>query len=119
MSAESDELTATEVREILDRIEEEGINHAENVPETFEKFARQVVEEGTFFPDCSVHAEVSLTPRERITGTRNQDVTAMIMMGLLLGSALERDVPMGSEREEEWKNGNFELPTEDENATES
>lgn len=38
--------TADEVRKILDRLHDEQITHTENVPETVEVFAEEVVEEG-------------------------------------------------------------------------
>lgn len=112
MSSETTDRTfsADEVREILDRLEEEGFTHTENVPETVEGFAKEVVESGTFTPDCRVTAAVSLTPRERLTGRGEQDVTAMLILGMMLGSALERDVPMDSTLEDAWLDGAFELP---------
>ena len=101
---------ADEVREILDRFQSEGFNHTENVPDTIERFAKEVVESGTFYPDCNITAEVSLTPKERLTGKRDQDVTAMFIFGLILGTALERDVPMDTELEKAWRDGAFVLP---------
>lgn len=101
----------SEVREILDRFEEQNWSrHTASSYETVEQFAREVVEEGTFTPDVKITAELSLTPTERITGRRRQDVTAMVMMGMVLGAALERDVPKGSPEEEVWRKGEFELP---------
>lgn len=101
---------ADEVRETLDRLQDMEITHTENVPESIEGFARGVVESGTYTPDCNVTADVSLTPRERLTGEREQDVTAILILGMMLGSALERDVPAGSALEDAWKDGAFELP---------
>ncbi len=101
---------ATEVREMLDRLGDEVITETENVPEAVEQFAERVVEDGTYTPDCNVTASVSLPLRERLLGTREQDMTAMLILGMMLGSALERDVPKGSDREEAWEWGAFELP---------
>jgi len=102
---------ATDVREILDRFEEQNWNrHTPQAYESVEQLMEQVVEEGTFAPDVTLDAELSLTLRERITGTRQQDMTAMLLMGLILGSALERDVPMDSDEEEQWRAGEFSLP---------
>lgn len=101
---------ADEVRETLDRLLDEEISHTENVSGTLEAFAREVVEEGTFWPDCRVEASITLPLRERITGRRSQDVTAMLCIGLVLASALERDVPMNSALENAWRDGAFELP---------
>lgn len=102
---------ATEVRQILDRFKEQDWDrHTANSYESVEQFAETVVEEGTFTPDVSFTAELDLTPKERITGRREQDMTAMVILGLMLGSALERDVPEGSETEEAWREGEVELP---------
>jgi hypothetical protein len=94
---------ATEVREIVDRLKERKHNTGK-IHETMEGFAREVVEQGTLTPDCSVTLDVSLPLRERISGKRKQDVTAML--------TLERDVPRDSDREEAWRDGQFELPEE-------
>lgn len=105
---------AIHVRKTLDRFEEQNWNrHTGNAYETTEEFMQRVVEEGTFTPDVSVDATLNLTMRERITGTRQQDMSAMIMMGMLLGAALERDVPMDSKEEELWRQGEFSLPDGD------
>jgi len=102
---------ATDVREILDRFEEQNWNrHTPNAYDTIEELMEQVVEQGTFKPNARVTANLNLTMRERITGNREQDMTAMLLMGLMLGSALERDVPMDSDEEEQWRAGEFSLP---------
>lgn len=103
-------VSATEIRNVLDSFQDEEIAHPANVPDTIEGFAHAVVEDGTFYPDCRVTAKISLPLRERITGNRSQDMTAMLCIGMLLGSALERDVPMDSAREDAWRNGEFKLP---------
>lgn len=110
MSDSDPKFTATEVQEVMDRLEEREFTHTDNVPESVNGFVRKVVENGTLTPDCPVTAELSLTLRERITGTREQHVTAMLIMGMMIGSALERDVPKDSREEEEWRKGNFEIP---------
>lgn len=104
---------ADEVREILDKFHRETSTDIEAVPETIERFTKKVVERGSFAPGCNVTANVSLTPRERITGHREQDMTAMLIIGLMLGSALERDVPMDSALEDAWRDGAFTLPERD------
>lgn len=105
-----DTFKAQEVREILDRIEQQEMAHTDNVSETVEGFARAVVEDGTLTPDAKITTELGLTWRERITGTRTQDVTAMVLIGMMLGTALERDVPMDSALEDAWRDGAFVLP---------
>ena len=102
---------ATDVREMLDRFEKQNWNrHTPKAYDTIEELMEQVVEQGTFKPNAKVTANLSLTMRERVTGNREQDMTAMLLMGLMLGSALERDVPMDSDKEEQWRNGDFSLP---------
>lgn len=103
--------TATEVRDLLDRIESGAFgDRAAEHADTIEGFAEAVVEHGRMTPDRRVTAELSLTPRERITGHREQDMTAMLSLGVMIGAALERDVPQGSETEDAWRNGAVELP---------
>lgn len=106
-----DWLQATEVREILNRFEEQDWNrHTDDAFETVEGYMEEVVEEGDFMPGSRVHANLDLTVRERLTGNRQQDMTAFLTMGLMLGSALERDIPRDSGREEKWRDGEFVLP---------
>lgn len=102
---------ATSVRKQLDQFEEQNWNrHTPQAYESVEQLMEQVVEGGTFTPDVTLDAELSLTLRERITGTRQQDMTAMLLMGLMLGAALERDVPMNQDEEDAWREGKFVLP---------
>ena len=102
---------ATEVRKILDRFEEQDWNrHTANSYETVEEFAEVVVEEGTFTPDVSITADLDLSLKERLTGRREQQLTSMVILGMMLGSALERDIPTDSEEEEIWRNGDARLP---------
>lgn len=104
-------MEATEVRTQLDRFAEQNFNrHTANAQQTVEQLMEEVVEGGTFTPDVEVTAELPLTWEERITGTREQDMSAMLMMGMMLGAALERDIPMDSEEEEAWREQEFTLP---------
>ena len=102
---------ATNVRELLDRFEEQNWDsHIDNSYGAVESFAEDVVEEGTFIPDAKVTADLNLTLSQRLSGSREQDVTPFIVIGLMLGTALERDVPMDSDEETLWEEGEFELP---------
>jgi len=101
---------ADEVRRILNDLADQEITAVEDVPESIEAFAACVVEEGTFTPDAKITAKLSLTLSERLTGSCNQDLTAMVILGMMLGSALERDVPMDSTLEDAWRDGAFVLP---------
>jgi hypothetical protein len=109
-------MEATEVQKFIDRLREQNLDrHTPGSTESLEALARAVVEEGEWMPeDTQLTAELGLTFQERISGTREQDMTAMVLAGMMLGSALERDVPTGSEAEDEWRAGNFTLPEGDE-----
>lgn len=102
---------ATEVAELLAKCASQNWNqHTPGVYTTVEEYTRQIVEQGQLLPDGEITAELSLTPRERITGTREQDMTAVFAIGVMVGSALERDIPKDSDAETVWRNGGFELP---------
>jgi len=104
-------MEANEVRTELNRISEQDYErHTGGVSNSLEGLMEAVVEEGTFTPDVNVTADLNLTLRERITGEREQDMTAMLMLGMMLGSALERDIPMDSEEEDAWREQEFTLP---------
>jgi hypothetical protein len=109
-----DKHEATEVREMLDRFEEQNWDrHTGDAFESVEGLTKEMVEQGTLTPDCEVFANLDLTLKERITGRRKQKMTAMLLIGMMLGTAMERDVPMDSELEDEWEEGNFVLPGDD------
>lgn len=107
---------ADAIRETLDGLNEntnEDVHGIDNFDETIESFVEQVVEQGTFIPDNSrVSAGLDLTMRERLSGRREQDMTAMLVIGMMLGTALERDVPSDTALENLWREGVFELPDE-------
>ena len=104
---------ADDVRRQLDRLREQGYDEIiEDYSDTIEAFMERVVEDGTYTPEENVTAALNLTLRERITGDREQDVTAVFITGLILGSALERDIPMDSDVEDAWKDGEVSLPDE-------
>lgn len=107
-------MEATDVRAQLDQFAEQDFNrHTANTQQTIEQLMEEVVEGGTFTPDVEVTAELNLTLGERVSGNREQDMSAMLMIGMMLGAALERDVPMDSEAEELWREGEFTLPEGD------
>lgn len=105
---------ATEVREMLNRIKE-NTQVLEEIEgnDTLEEKMRQVVEEGSMMStEGTLEVELNLLVKERLSGSRVQNVDAIFNLGLLLGSALERDVPANSEEEDEWRDGEFTLPDE-------
>lgn len=102
---------ADDVRRQLNRLREQGYDDIiEDYSDTIEAFMERVVEDGTYKPEENITAALNLTLRERITGNREQDVTAVFITGLIFGAALERDIPMDSDIEEAWKEGDVELP---------
>lgn len=111
--SEEEVYTADEVRDIVDRVKVNEDSAVDNVGETFEEYATVVVESGTMSPDCEISTELSLTLRERITGKRTQNLSAIFTLGMMLGTALERDVPKDSALEDAWRDGAFTLPDDE------
>lgn len=107
-------IEATEVRETLDKLGEADMGDVEGMGDVIEMFTREVVENGTFLPGNEIKADLNLSLRERLTGHREQNIEAILSIGMVLGAALERDVPEGSEKETDWRKERFELPREDE-----
>lgn len=102
-----------ELKRQLERLREQDYDaYTENYFGTIEEYCRQMVEDGTMTPKVYVTAEVSLSLTERLTGTRKQDMTAMLATGIMLGAALERDVPMGSDAEDEWRDSGLDFDAE-------
>lgn len=100
---------AVEVNQTLTGMKDNSVifNTADGLSESIEEYMRLVIEEGEFFPGPKLTTELDLTVKERLSGRRTQDVTAVFGMGLMLGAAMERDIPQGSEKEQLWKNGDF------------
>lgn len=110
-----DELQAEEVREVLDRMYEmDSVDLIDNFEGSVEEFARLIVEEGELFPDDeNLVAGIPLSLKERIKGERRQPMKGAIGIGLLIGTALERDIPMDSDIEDMWRDGEMTLPEKD------
>lgn len=109
----TEELEANEVRKVLDKIEYYTGEHTEGISYSVESFMQEAVEQGNLFSGSKLTSDLSLTYKERISGERTQDMTAIFVMGVMLGSALERDIPAHTELEEKWRNGEFKLPNND------
>lgn len=101
---------AHKVANEINRIQENTSSPIEGLDLTVKQYMECVVENGTFLPNAAVVSQLSLTPKERITGTRKQDMTAVMALGMMLGAALERDIPKDSALEDAWRDGAFELP---------
>jgi hypothetical protein len=95
-----------ELQREIERIHDEGYDDfIEQFDDVIEQYITEVVEQGTFTPGVRVTADLNLTLRDRITGNRSQDMTAMLAIGMMFGAALERDIPMDSEMEAQWRDG--------------
>jgi len=114
---------AEEVRRVLDMYHNGELGALDNDADSFseviaevekheavEKFAKQVVETGKFPPEYEPTADVDLTLRERLTGTHKHDIATNLIIGMLLGGALEQDIPTASYRDAVWVDGGFVLP---------
>jgi hypothetical protein len=104
-------LTATEVRAELDRMN--GRNPDEPIPgfsDSIEQAMKCVVEEGGVKPYYKLTTDLDLTLRQRLTGHRTQNMTAVFVTGLLFGAALERDIPIDTDLETQWREKQFTLP---------
>lgn len=115
-----DEIQAEEVREVLDRLYQlDSADIIGNFEGSVEEFAELIIEQGEMFPDGdNLVAEIPLSPKERLLGKRKQPMKGAIGIGLLIGTALERDVPKDSEIEERWRDGEMTLPeSSDESST--
>jgi hypothetical protein len=106
----SDEPTADQTAEVLYKMRERFECHGIDGSSALREYVRQVVEDGSQFPEDDLTVSRPLTVTERITGSQEVSVGRWVSMGIMLGAALERDVPMDSEREEQWRDGEFELP---------
>lgn len=97
-----EEVQARQVRKQLNRVNRvlsAGDEGGERVPEElvsgFEEWVRAVIEQGTLYPDVTMEREVSLTWKERVRGKMAWSVRDLIMRGVIIGSAFERDIPSG------------------------
>jgi len=107
--------TTQDVREVLEGLEEHDFDqHITDYQATIEAFMQRVVEDGTFTPDASINATFNTTIGDLLNGEQQEDVTGLFITGLLLGAALERDIPAGSEVEVQWRDGKLTLPECDE-----
>lgn len=116
MSDEDREYVAEEVRKELDRLrdsfDEAEVSQDVNV---INRYVRLVVENGTFMPEKRLEHESDLSFRERLSGKSSFRADLWLDLGLMLGAALERDVP--SEDEEAvaaWIAGEYTLEADEE-----
>lgn len=107
------ETEAEEVRRMLDRM---GDIFAKNgYGEDFdavEEYVKYTVEDGTMWPEATLTTSHSLSWADRLRGKKEVPVDNWFSMGVMLGTALERDVPADSEMEDQYRDGEFILPEE-------
>ena len=82
----------------------------------FETWVEEMLEQGTMTPRCGLTARRSLSLKERETGTAEFSIDVWLSIGVILGTALERDAPVDSERETMFRDGELTLPEVDSNA---
>lgn len=103
--------TAAQLAQIRQQSDE--YNHIEGLDDSITAYVNRVVEEGTFTPDATLTADIEVTLWWVFNRTATEDVTALVALGMMLGSALERDIPQGTDREAAWRDGKFELGVDD------
>lgn len=113
---EESEYVATETAQVLDDLflRLSAFDQIENGEESLEEYVRRVVEDGRFHPSADLEMVVDLPLKARVTGRRELRVDPLISIGMVLGAALERDIPADSELEEAWLEEKFSFPSEEE-----
>jgi hypothetical protein len=107
---------ATEVREELNRLEDlDAAEQIDGFPYVIEQHMLNILEGGTMTPDSQITFTKELDLSERISGEAEIKMTGILSMGIMLGTALERDIPAGSELETKFRQREFTLPEKDNN----
>jgi hypothetical protein len=105
--------TADEVRDVLDKMEERFEDNGRMGDfEAFETYIEAVVEDGTMWPNPELNVTYELDAMDRLSGEKDAPVGGWISMGIMLGTALERDVPIDTDEETAYRDGDFTLPDE-------
>ena len=114
---------ATRVSEQLDDLAANTENLSDEQLAEIEAFIEAAVERGTFLPE---DVDITMQKEETyclvnnrfmgksgcITINATMDVSPLFAIGMILGAALEEDVPTGSDAEERWRSGEFAFPEE-------
>ena len=74
-----------------------------------ESYMEDVVNGGSFISDTKITTTHKLKKEVLDGAVVEQEVTGVFGIGLMLGSALERDIPSDSDTESAWKNGELSL----------
>lgn len=112
--------SADEARQMLDRMEDifQKNGYGDDFGE-LEAYVEMIVEEGSMWPDVNLTTTHELSLKERLRGEHEVPVDGWLSMGVMLGTALERDIPADSELEDLYRDGQFELPEADESKTDA
>lgn len=109
-TSSDEEYTASELAQALSRVGNIGEKtYREEYKSDVETVVEEVIETGTLTPDSRITGNTPLTLGERVRGETQVDMTSIFLVGMMLGSAFERDVPKDSFEEEVWRNEEFEL----------
>lgn len=89
---------------------ETAIGNKPEMRDAIEQVITEVVEDGSFVADSDLTLTPTLTARERLTGEVEMKIGPVFTAGLMLGAALEQDIPVDSDKEEAWRRGEFTFP---------
>ena len=99
-----------EVEREIERVRSQSNSQAtKQAMDCIESYMEDVVNGGSFISDTKITTTHKLTEEACNKRIVEQDVTGVFGIGLMLGSALERDIPSDSDRESAWKNGELSL----------
>jgi|SRR6056297_709075 len=99
-----------EVEREIERVRSQSNSQAtKQAMDCIESYMEDVVNGGSFISDTKITTTHKLTEEARNKRIVEEDVTGVFGIGLMLGSALERDIPSDSDTESAWKNGELSL----------
>lgn len=99
-----------ETRDQLNRIYRlDSVNEYPNLPMVIESYVQTIAVAGTMMPSAKAYAGYSLSWKERILGKKEVDISPILSTGIMIGAALERDLPAESDEAEEWRENGAEL----------
>ena len=104
-------LQATELQGLLNQIDELADEQfSDNHQDEIEAIVREIITNGEMTTDKTTTITKDLSITERLGGTATIDVTSVLLLGMSLGTAFERDIPQDSDTETKWRRGKMELP---------
>jgi len=99
-----------EVEREIERVRSQSNSQAtKETIDDIEKYMGEVVNGGSLIADTEITTTHKLKKEVLDGAVVEQEVTGVFLIGLLLGSALERDIPSDSDTESAWKNGELSL----------